>query len=181
MGHIHIKICILGPAKVGKSTMVSQLLGKPPDESYTPSMGETHTLWLPNQEGKQLEIEIFDAPGYLWNAPCRPELTVNTDGYVVMYADHCQDTFDQALGLLEKLKNILGSNSMPIILVANHWSPSQGRKVDEGEKIEKAKREGVKFKEISATNNDQAFNILKELVSDIGKRKQEGDRDRNVR
>ena len=168
-------LAIIGASRVGKTALIRTLRGggfNLEEDGYTPTIRESHTVKLDNPLLKHINVELKDTAGHSRNAPCPVHLTVNTDGYVVMYSAHIRESFEQACDLLQKLKDILGPIKLPITLLENQWEGDFKREITHEQGEREARNHNIKFYSISAIDGPKAKKVLNELIKEILQQKE---------
>jgi small GTP-binding protein len=156
------RIAVMGPANVGKTSMITQMMTGEFVNTYTPSAGQTSSI-----KYKGRVVEIVDTAGQIPDSPFPVVYAVNFDAYMIVYDTSSMDTYIQTVDLLRKLKDITGTNQMPTILIANKGDLEDDRDICSDEVHKEARREKIEYRRISAKNNGQVAEAFNNLIMTI--------------
>ncbi|GFR03202.1 hypothetical protein TNCT_270181 [Trichonephila clavata] len=124
------QLVVVGPAEVGKTSLVNQYLHEAFGRSYTPTIQENHIHLIKTSDGKFHAVNIKDTSG-LENFPAMLEHTIrNGRGFILVFALNNAQSFQEAIQLWEHMKTIRGEN-VPVILVGNKKDLREEREVFE--------------------------------------------------
>ncbi|CAK1581756.1 unnamed protein product [Parnassius mnemosyne] len=160
------KIVVLGAAKVGKSSLISQFLYNTFSYKYKRTVEEMHHGDF-NVSGVRLTLDILDTSG-AYEFPAMRALSMQSaDAFILVYDITEANTFAEVRALRDQIHEIKQSTAVPIVVVGN--------KVDLAEtgerEVEFHTTESVVtvdwengFVEASAKDNINVSQIFKELL-----------------
>lgn len=156
------KIALLGPPRVGKTTIMRQWTENKFTEDYIPSVGATiDTMY----NGRT--IEILDTPGYLPNTPIPIVYTQNIDAYLLVYNTADKETYRQTIQILHKLQETLGTDQLPTILVENKADLEEDPKFNQEDLTKLPNRDGEWLVKITAKEKTQVDALFTKILSKI--------------
>ncbi|XP_026724567.1 ras-related protein Rap-2b isoform X6 [Trichoplusia ni] len=160
------KIVVLGAAKVGKSSLISQFLYNTFSPKYKRTIEEMHHGDF-NVSGVRLTLDILDTSG-AYEFPAMRALSMQSaDAFILVYDITDADSFTEVRTLRDQIHETKESTAVPIVVVGN--------KVDLAEtgarQVEFHTTESVVtvdwengFVEASAKDNMNVSQIFKELL-----------------
>ncbi|XP_026758026.1 ras-related protein Rap-2b [Galleria mellonella] len=160
------KIVVLGAAKVGKSSLITQFLYGTFSTKYKRTIEEMHHGDF-NVSGVRLTLDILDTSG-AYEFPAMRALSMQSaDAFILVYDITDADSFTEVRVLRDQIHETKGSSAVPIVVVGN--------KVDLAEtgerQVEFHTTESVVtvdwengFVEASAKDNINVSQIFKELL-----------------
>lgn len=112
------KIVVLGGAKVGKSSIISQFLYGNFTTKYKRTVEEMHREEF-NVNGVRLTLEILDTAGSL-EFPAMRALSISSgDAFILVYSVIDPKSFEEARIIRDQILEIKGSAAVPIVVVGN--------------------------------------------------------------
>ncbi|KAF6206566.1 hypothetical protein GE061_017800 [Apolygus lucorum] len=112
------KIVVLGGAKVGKSSIISQFLYNTFTAKYKRTIEEMHHEEF-NVNGVRLTLEILDTAGAL-EFPAMRALSISSgDAFILVYSAVDPPSFEEAKVIRDQILEIKGSAAVPIVVVGN--------------------------------------------------------------
>ncbi|XP_013385578.1 ras-related protein Rap-1b [Lingula anatina] len=164
-GKRHYRIVILGPAKVGKTSIISQFLYENFQQQYVPTVEELHRSHY-EIDGMKLTLDIIDTSGE-YEFPAMRRLNIcNGDAFVLVYSLADESTLDEVKKIRQQILDEKKTDEVPIVIVGN--------KSDIADKEREMQRETVEtvvnidwgngYVESSAQNNKNIDEIFKELL-----------------
>lgn len=112
------KIVVLGAAKVGKSSLISQFLYTTFSTKYKRTVEEMHQGEF-NVAGVQLTLDILDTSG-AYEFPAMRALSISSaDAFVLVYDVNDASTFEEVRALRDQIHETKGSTAVPIVVVGN--------------------------------------------------------------
>ncbi|XP_053625612.1 ras-related protein Rap-1 [Plodia interpunctella] len=160
------KIVVLGAAKVGKSSLITQFLYNTFSPKYKRTIEEMHHGDF-NVSGVRLTLDILDTSG-AYEFPAMRALSMQSaDAFILVYDITDADSFAEVRALRDQIHETKDSTAVPIVIVGN--------KVDLAEtgarQVEFHTTESVVtvdwengFVEASAKDNINVSQIFKELL-----------------
>ncbi|CAG9783866.1 unnamed protein product [Diatraea saccharalis] len=160
------KIVVLGAAKVGKSSLISQFLYNTFSPKYKRTIEEMHHGDF-NVSGVRLTLDILDTSGSYEFPAMRTLSMQSADAFILVYDITDADSFSEVRALRDQIHETKESTAVPIVVVGN--------KVDLAEtgarQVEFHTTESVVtvdwengFVEASAKDNINVSQIFKELL-----------------
>jgi len=164
------KVCLLGHANTGKTSLAHQFVNKVFVEDYTPTISSTLRKVVRRERGDEYELVIVDSAGQSSVDMFKPSLCIGTHGYIIAYSITERATFTEARSIHAKLSECHGD--VPVLLVGNKIDLDRGnleRQVSAEEGTSLAAQLGCTFLETSATRQKsvvQMFSILLDMLVD---------------
>lgn len=148
------KLIVLGPAAVGKTTLVNQFLKKEQIIDYRPTLGisiSSQNYYIQGNKDDVIKFLIYDLAGQEFFKRVRHEYYKGANCAFVMYDVTRKETFHEAISFwFDDARNELGN--IPFVLIGNKID-LQNRQVSTQEGINIAKELTCFFTETSALNN----------------------------
>eukprot|EP00794_Sanderia_malayensis_P015735 gene15735-17320_t len=113
-----VQILFLGAAKVGKSSLVRNLLGKNFVEEYIPTVYDVYSKEI-NCDNGRYRLEITDMSGYYSFPPMRRLAISNSSIFVLVYEMGNKKSYAEAGRLKEEILQIKNADEIAIILIGN--------------------------------------------------------------
>ncbi|XP_045785869.1 ras-related protein Rap-2b [Maniola jurtina] len=160
------KIVVMGAAKVGKSSLISQFLYGTFSTKYKRTIEEMHHGDF-NVAGVRLTLDILDTSG-AYEFPAMRALSMQSaDAFILVYDITDSESFAEARALRDQIHETKGSTAVPIVVVGNKVDLAES-----GERqVEFHTTESVVtvdwengFVEASAKDNVNVSQIFKELL-----------------
>ncbi|OMJ91255.1 hypothetical protein SteCoe_6233 [Stentor coeruleus] len=154
-----LKFIVVGDAKVGKSSIISQLINHTFKNNYDLTIGAGFDTYIASINDKLLKIHIWDIAG---NENFRSITRSYYRGSIcalIVYDITNRDSFTNISTWLREIRDY-GNNHIVILLVGNKSDQFENRVVSMEEGIYFALQNNIFFIETSAkanTNIDQAF------------------------
>ncbi|CAG9114505.1 unnamed protein product [Plutella xylostella] len=160
------KIVVLGAAKVGKSSLISQFLYNTFSPKYKRTVEEMHHGDF-NVAGVRLTLDILDTSGS-YEFPAMRALSMSSaDAFILVYDITDPDSFAEVRALRDQIHETKDSTAVPIVVVGNKvdMAESGDRKVDfhTTESVVTVDWENG-FVEASAKDGTNVSQIFKELL-----------------
>lgn len=162
--NVRHKIVMMGSAKVGKSSLISQFLYNTFSSKYKRTIEEMHHGDF-NVAGVHLTLDILDTSG-AYEFPAMRALSISSaDAFVLVYDVNDASTFEEVRALRDQIHETKGGTAVPIVIVGN--------KIDlENREIDTNTTESVVtvdwengFVETSAKENENVSKVFKELLT----------------
>lgn len=114
----HYRIVVLGAARVGKSSIISQFLHDKFIPLYRETIEELHRGEY-SMKGDKLVLDILDTSGaYIF--PAMRQLAISTgDAFVLVYSVDDEASFDVVKALREQILACKSDENIPIVIVGN--------------------------------------------------------------
>lgn len=161
------KVVVMGAAKVGKSSIISQFLYGTFSPKYKRTVEEMH-LGEFNVAGVRLTLEILDTAGS-FEFPAMRALSISSaDAFVLVYSAAEPETFEEARVIRDQILEIKGGSNVPIVVVGNKVDLIEDQEQQDSaktfESIVTVDWENG-FVETSAKDNINVSQVFKELLS----------------
>ncbi|KAI5634108.1 ras family domain-containing protein [Phthorimaea operculella] len=112
------KIVVLGGAKVGKSSLITQFLYNTFSPKYKRTVEEMHHGEF-NVSGVRLTLDILDTSG-AYEFPAMRALSMQSaDAFILVYDITDADSFTEVRALRDQIHETKGSTAVPIVVVGN--------------------------------------------------------------
>ena len=162
-----IKVMIIGETRTGKTSLISRYCK---DEfkcgSYISTIGIDFQIKNIELNSQKIRLQIWDTAGQERFRNIAKNYFQSSDGFIVVYDISSSESFERLNYWIEEIKSN-SSELTKMILVGNKSDIQDQRQVNKEEGEEFAKKNNIKFYEVSAkvgTNVDEAF---ESLVKDI--------------
>nr|CAD7432989.1 unnamed protein product [Timema monikensis] len=117
-GAVRHKIVMMGAAKVGKSSLISQFLYGTFSPKYKRTIEEMHHGDF-NVGGVSLTLDILDTSGS-YEFPAMRALSISSaEAFVLVYDITDADTFEEVRTLRDQIHETKGNTAVPIVVVGN--------------------------------------------------------------
>ncbi|XP_046434291.1 ras-related protein Rap-2a [Neodiprion fabricii] len=159
------KIVVMGAAKVGKSSIISQFLYNTFSAKYKRTVEEMHHGDF-NVSGIQLTLDILDTSG-AYEFPAMRALSISSaDAFILVYDVNDSKSFLEAKVLRAQILETKGYSAVPIVVVGNKLDLA-----DENREVDRESTEALVtvdwengFVEVSAKENTNINQVFKELL-----------------
>ncbi|KAK9877828.1 hypothetical protein WA026_020061 [Henosepilachna vigintioctopunctata] len=129
-GTFRHKIVVMGAAKVGKSSIITQFLYGTFSAKYKPTIEEMHHSDF-NVNGVHLTLDILDTAGS-FEFPAMRTLSISSgDAFVLVYDVTDNSTFEEARTLRDQIHEVKCSTNVPIVIVGNKIDLIDNREVSD--------------------------------------------------
>ncbi|XP_050298522.1 ras-related protein Rap-2b isoform X2 [Anthonomus grandis grandis] len=165
VGHVRHKIVVMGAAKVGKSSIITQFLYGTFSSKYKRTIEEMHHGDF-NVQGVHLTLDILDTSG-AYEFPAMRALSISSaDAFVLVYDVTDANTFEEARAIRDQIHETKCSSNVPIVVVGNKIDLTGNREVDTAttESVVTVDWENG-FVEASAKDNVNVSKVFKELLA----------------
>ena len=155
------RICLLGDAGVGKTSILSRFCDNTFKENYNNTIGVDFRLITLKQDNIISKLHIWDTAGQERFRSLASNYINNAHGFIFIYDITDLDSFNHVINWVDMA---LGKNPKTVVnfLVGNKSDNDEERKVSKEEAKNLAKEKNLFFLETSARNND---NIQKLLIN----------------
>ncbi|XP_055607874.1 ras-related protein Rap-2b-like [Uranotaenia lowii] len=159
------RVTMMGAARVGKSSIISQFLYEKYLSRYKQTIEEMHRGEYELPDGSCLTLDILDTSGS-YQFPAMRALSINTsNAFLLVFAVDDEETWFEVERLREQIVAARGAR-VPIVVVANKSDiPEEYQKVSLRLAQAKASLEwGCGYAECSAKNNEGILTVFKQLL-----------------
>jgi len=166
-GHARHKIVVMGAAKVGKSSLISQFLYGTFSPKYKRTIEEMHHGDF-SVAGVTLTLDILDTSG-AYEFPAMRALSMSSaDAFILVYDVNDSSTFEEVRALRDQIHETKGGTAVPIVVVGNKTDlADEHRQVGPGYSIRMyPKVSGLSLNEIN--NNSKSRHSLRSNTKAYG-------------
>uniref|UniRef100_A0A182V7H5 GTP-binding protein Rhes n=2 Tax=Anopheles merus TaxID=30066 RepID=A0A182V7H5_ANOME len=159
------RVTMMGAARVGKSSIISQFLYEKYLSRYKQTIEEMHRGEYELPDGSSLTLDILDTSGS-YQFPAMRALSINTSGaFILVYAVDDEETWNEVERLREQIISVRGTR-VPIVIVGNKADvPEEDRQIPFKVARSRALLEwGCGYAECSAKNNEGILTVFKQLL-----------------
>ncbi|XP_050515404.1 ras-related protein Rap-2b isoform X2 [Diabrotica virgifera virgifera] len=163
--NVRHKIVVMGAAKVGKSSIITQFLYGTFSSKYKRTVEEMHHGEF-NVAGVHLTLDILDTSG-AYEFPAMRALSISSaDAFILVYDVTDSGTFEEARALRDQIHETKCSTNVPIVVVGNKTDLTGDREIDTAttESVITVDWENG-FVETSAKDNVNITKVFKELLA----------------
>ncbi|XP_050433479.1 ras-related protein Rap-2b-like isoform X4 [Adelges cooleyi] len=160
------KIVVMGAARVGKSSLITQFLYRKFSSKYKRTVEEMHHGQF-TVDGVKIDLDILDTSG-AYEFPAMRALSISSaDAFVLVYSVTDPDSFQQAAAIRDQIIETKHTSDVPIVVVGNKLDlANTDRKVPYEETsclVEVDWENG--FVETSAKDNINVGEVFRELLN----------------
>ncbi|XP_050428817.1 GTP-binding protein Di-Ras1-like isoform X2 [Adelges cooleyi] len=161
---IRHRVVMMGTARVGKTSIVTQFLYDRFPVRYKETIEELHRGDYELPDGARLTLEILDTSG-AYQFPAMRDLSISTaDAFLLVFSVDREDTWDQVKRFKEQINEMRGPK-IPIVIVGNKCELSDRfLPVEITEAIARYDWE-CGYVECSAKDNRNIVQVFKELLA----------------
>nr|CAH0106666.1 unnamed protein product [Daphnia galeata] len=162
------KIAIMGYRSVGKSSLTIQFVENQFVDSYDPTIENTFTKpW--KVRGQDFELKLVDTAGQDEYAIFPAQHSMDMHGYVLVYSITSVQSFELLQVLLEKIMDMTGKITIPLVIVGNKTDLHRERVVSTEEGKRLADTWKASFYEVSARSHESVCEIFNRLITEMEK------------
>ncbi|XP_018802401.1 PREDICTED: ras-related protein Rap-2a [Bactrocera latifrons] len=163
------KIVVMGAAKVGKTSIITQFLYNTFTTKYKRTIEEMHQGNF-SIAGVSLTLDILDTAGS-YEFPAMRALSISSaDAFILVYDVTDASTFEEVRMIRDQIHETKATTAVPIVVVGNKIDLVAEK--EDARKVEYATTESVVtldwengFVEASAAKNENITQVFKELLS----------------
>ena len=164
-----IKIMVIGESKIGKTSLISRYCNNEFDGgAYLSTVGIDFQVKNLVLVDKNVRVQIWDTAGQERYRNIAKNYFQSSDGFVIVYDISCAETFEKLDYWIEQIK-LNAQEYTKLVLFGNKSDLKEGRQIKKEEGEEYAKRNNIKFFEVSAkdgTNVSEGFEyIFKDILN----------------
>ena len=157
------KIIFVGDAGVGKTTIISRIMGNPYNEIYEPSIGVDFMSKTIKYHGQNIKLQMWDTAGQEKYKGLIPSYVRNSSVVFVVYDISVKASFDNIPKWINFIKTI---ENTTLVLCANKID-LENREVKKEDGEELAKKENISFFEVSAKTDENIKIMFYNVVADL--------------
>lgn len=163
------RVAVCGFRGVGKSTLIIQFVEGQFVENYHPTIENTFHKVI-SYRGHEFQTDIVDTAGQDETSIFPTNCSVGIHGYVLVYSITSKASLETVKVIHDKILDMIGANSVPLVLVGNKTDLFNERRVSAEDGKRLADEWQCKFMEVSAKSNARVNDIFISLISEIEKR-----------
>ncbi|XP_046357409.1 GTP-binding protein Rheb-like [Haliotis rufescens] len=160
------RIAIMGYRSVGKSSLTIQFVENHFVDSYDPTIENTFQKMI-TIRGQEFALQLVDTAGQDEYSLPPQSYYVNIDGYVLVYSTNSQKSFEVVQFVYDRILDMKGTNTVPVVLVGNKSDLRMEREVSFEKGKELADSWKAPFLESSAKENQRVEEIFKSIITRI--------------
>lgn len=160
------KIAIVGSRSVGKLSISVRYVEDYFVESYYPTIENQFSKTI-NYKNQEYAIEILDTAGQDEFSIMNEKHLIGIHGYILMYSVTSRQSLEVIDVIRDKILNLIGTDSIPLVLVGNKCDLNLQRQVETGEGEELARKFKCKFLETSVCDNINVKKSFETLIDEI--------------
>ncbi|KAG0714503.1 GTP-binding protein Rheb [Chionoecetes opilio] len=160
------KVAVMGYRSVGKSSLCIQFVDGQFVDSYDPTIENTFTKKL-KVKGQEYGLELVDTAGQDEYSIFPAQYSINIHGYVLVYSITSEKSFQVAQVIYDKILDMMGKETIPVVLVGNKNDLHRERVVstDQGRRLADSWK--AAFLETSAMEHEAVSDIFSRAVLEI--------------
>ena len=164
-----IKIMVIGESKIGKTSLISRYCNNEFNGgAYLSTVGIDFQIKNLVLDNKNIRVQIWDTAGQERYRNIAKSYFQSSDGFVIVYDISCIETFEKLDYWIDQIK-LNAQEQTKLILFGNKCDIEDGRQIKKEEGETYAKKNNIKFFEVSAkdgTNVSEAFEyIFKDILN----------------
>jgi len=156
------KLVVLGFRGVGKSALIARFVDNKFLDQYEPTIEYTYRTTL-LRKNVRFVCDILDTSAQDEYSSLSRQASVGVHGYILVYSSISRTSFENVKVIHDKVLNVFGGATIPMVLVATKIDVEEFREVLPQEGRALASRWGCPFIECSAKEDwgvDDVFQIL---------------------
>ncbi|KAK3765432.1 hypothetical protein RRG08_066979 [Elysia crispata] len=158
------KIAFMGFRSVGKSSLIIQFVEKQFVDSYDPTIENTFTTQV-RVNGQDYLLHSVDTAGQDEYSVIPQNYFININGYVLVYSVNSQKSFEVVKHVYDKIIDMKGRMTVPIVLVGNKKDLRFERVISEEEGRRLAESWKVPFLEASAKEHPSVKDVFETAIN----------------
>lgn len=163
------KIAVMGSRSVGKSSLVGQFIDCRFEDSYYPTIEDSHQRNI-TFNGSEYEVEVLDTAGQDEYSFLNPSHAVgHIHGYVLVYSVASRKSFEMIQIIHDKIAD-WGIADVPCVIAASKVDLRDSRQVDATEGRSLASAHNAAWIETSAKENVNVGKVFELCLGEIEKR-----------
>jgi Ras family protein len=168
MGPKQRRIAVLGFRSVGKSSLTIQFVENQFVDSYEPTIENTFSKTM-KVRGQEYQVTLVDTAGQDEYSIFPTQYSMDIHGYVLVYSIVDPRSLEVVQIIYDKLLDMTGKVTVPIVLVGNKKDLHAERKIPQEQGKKLADSWKAVFLEASAKHNDSVTDIFSAILGQIEK------------
>ncbi|XP_042216583.1 GTP-binding protein Rheb homolog [Homarus americanus] len=162
------KVAVMGYRSVGKSSLCIQFVDGQFVDSYDPTIENTFTKKL-KVRGQEYGLELVDTAGQDEYSIFPAQYSMDIHGYVLVYSITSEKSFEVAQVIYDKILDMMGKVTVPVVLVGNKNDLHMERVVSTDQARKVADTWKAVFLETSAKQHEAVSDIFTRVILEIEK------------
>lgn len=158
----------MGYRSVGKSSLCIQFVDGHFVDSYDPTIENTFTRKL-KVRGQEYGLELVDTAGQDEYSIFPAHYSMDIHGYILVYSITSEKSFEVVQVIYDKILDMMGKVTVPIVLVGNKNDLHMERVVSAEEGRRVAQKWKAVFLETSAKQHEAVNDIFTQVIIEIEK------------
>lgn len=167
------KLAVMGFRSVGKSSLCIQFVEGQFVDSYDPTIENTFQSKI-KHKGHEFHIELVDTAGQDEYSIIPQSYVVDNHGYILVYSVTSKKSFEVVKDIRERLLDLSGVETIPILLVGNKTDLHMERVISPEEGMSLARKWKAGFLESSAKENKAVLGVFHAMLEEIEKQQNGG-------
>ncbi|XP_026479998.1 GTP-binding protein Rhes [Ctenocephalides felis] len=156
------RIVLLGAAKVGKSSIVSQFLYDKTPARYKETVEEMHRGEYSLPHGDTLTLDILDTSGAMQFPAMRRLSIAQAGAFMLVYSLDNEQSWCEVRELRDQIIDVRGTTSAPIVVVANKCDLLGNSRVTINDNRDKCEKIDQKRKTIDREKLEEIERVVKD-------------------
>ena len=168
------KVCVIGPFKAGKTSLIRKLLGREILKEYISTLGADFAIKTSQHKNSKTKLRIWDIGGQKLTIKMIHNFFSKSCGILVVFDLTDRNSFSSIGWWIKQAVNSCGN--IPMILVGNKKDLICERSVKFEEAIDMAEKYSMLYIETSALTGEnvvEAFELIEEIITHSMERKKE--------
>ena len=166
MADYTLKVCLLGDAAVGKTSLVYRFIENRFSKDFKTTLGVNLLKKAVEMDDKNISVQIWDLGGQDAYKNLRKLYLEGAQGALLVFDVTSQSSFDNLGDWLTSLYDVRGEK-IPLILIGNKIDLEQNRVVKEEKVKEFAKGKNMEYLFTSAKTGQEVENAFRQLIKKI--------------
>jgi small GTP-binding protein len=166
LGPIRARVVITGDSSVGKTSLLSSLLGGAFNPYTEPTVGANWQSYTPAAQQDSVQLQIWDTAGQERYRSLGPLYYRGAVGCVIVYDVTNRCSFESIPTWVTAFQNAAGTEAI-ILIVGNKCDLEQVRDVTKDEASDWARRNGFPYFEASAKTGENVTLVFDDLAEKV--------------
>ena len=161
------KVCFIGPAGVGKTSLIKRFVFDEFDESQGSTIGQEQSDKLLEINGEKVKVSYFDTAGKEEKQEMTYSYFNGADALIAVFAMNDGDSLASMEGVIDSaLAAIPDADDLPVVVIGTKTDLASGE-VDEGEARGKFEEQEFQFFTASAKDNSGVTEAFEQLTQKL--------------